>query len=129
MIPNIEQQYPAASNHERRTILGLSFGGLNAACFGLMGHQTFSGIGMHSPGNHAVPILLPDYEEAPTLPLKFFLSTGYPNDNSTSNRKFRTVLKDKGYPLKYIEVSEGHNWDNWKPLIDDVLLYFYKAID
>ena len=129
LIPNIEQTYPAASDREKRTILGLSFGGLNSACFGLMGHEIFSGIGMHSPAVHPVANLMPGYEEAPTLPLKIFLSTGYPNDNSRSNRKFRTVLKDKGYTLKYIEVSEGHNWDNWKPLIDDVLLYFYETMD
>lgn len=129
LIPRIERTFPAASEREKRTILGLSFGGLNSACFGLMGYKIFSGIGMHSPANHAVPGLLPGYEKAPTLPLKIFLSTGEPDDNTTSNRRFRTLLKDKGYELKYIEVPEGHNWDNWKPLIDDVLLYFYKAMD
>lgn len=125
LLPTIEEAYPAATDREKRTILGVSFGGLNAACFGLMGHTTFSGIGMHSPANHPVPGLLPGYEKAPTLPLKIFLSTGEPYDNTNSNRRFRTLLRKKGYDLKYIEVSEGHNWDNWKPLIDDVLLYFY----
>ena len=129
LLPTIEEAYPAAPDRENRTILGVSFGALNAACFGLMGHETFSGIGMHSPANHPVPGLLPGYEKAPTLSLKIFLSTGQPYDNTKSNRRFRTLLKNKGYPLKYVEVSEGHNWDNWKPLIDDVLLYFYEAMD
>jgi len=129
LIPAIEAAYPVASDREKRTILGVSFGGLNAACFGLMGHETFSGIGMHSPANHPVPNLVPGYEKSPTLPLNIFLSTGYPNDNSRSNRKFRDVLQNKGYPLKYKQVSEGHNWDNWRPLIDDVLLYFYETMD
>ena len=128
LIPTIEQEYPAAGDRQTRTILGLSFGATNAACFGLMGHKVFSGIGMHSPANHGVPALLPGYEKAPTLPLKVFLSTGEPNDNTTSNRRFRTLLKEKGYELKYIEVREDHNWDNWKPLIDDVLLYFYETM-
>jgi len=129
LIPAIEEAYPAEPNRESRTILGLSFGGLNAACFGLIGYETFSGIGMHSPANHPVPGLVPGYKKLPTLPLKIFLSTGQPNDNTRANRKFRSVLRDKGYPLKYIEVPKGHNWDNWKPLIDDVLLYFYKSMD
>jgi enterochelin esterase-like enzyme len=47
--------------------------------------------------------------------------------STRANRKFRTVLRDKGYPLKYKEVRQGHNWRNWKPLLDDVLLYFYKS--
>jgi enterochelin esterase-like enzyme len=129
LIPTIEETYPAAPDRESRTILGLSFGGLNSACFGLMGYETFFGIGMQSPANHPVPNLLPGYEEMPTLPLKIFLSTGNPDDNTQANRKLRNVLRDKEYPLKYIEVKKGHNWDNWKPLIDDVLLYFYESID
>ena len=50
-------------------IIAVSFGGLNAACFGLLGYEAFSGIGMHSPAKHPVKGLLPAYEEAPRLPL------------------------------------------------------------
>jgi len=111
LIPEIEQQYPVARNREKRSVLGLSFGGLNSACFGLFGFDTFSGIGMQSPAYHPVP----------------FLSTGKPNDNTAATRKLRDVLKSKGYPMEYIEVREGHNWSNWKPLIDDVLRFFYEV--
>jgi len=125
LIPVVEKSWPVGRTRDHRGILGLSFGGTNAACFGLMGYETFSDIGMHSPANHPVKELLPAYEEMPLLPLKIFLSTGSPNDNTKANRRFRTVLEDKGYPMKYIETQQGHNWDNWRPLIDDVLLYFY----
>jgi enterochelin esterase-like enzyme len=128
LIPQIEAAYPVGRNRDSRGILGLSFGGTNAACFGVMGHETFSAIGMHSPANHPVEELLPAYEQAPLLPLKMFLSTGKPNDNTTANRRFRNILQDKGYDLKYMEVRKGHNWDNWRPLIDDVLLYFYPRL-
>jgi enterochelin esterase-like enzyme len=129
LIPSIEEAFPAATDRGSRTILGVSFGGLNAACFGLMGSDTFSGVGMHSPANHPVPNLVPAYEEMPAQPIKVFLSTGVPDDNTVANRKFRNVLRDKGYALKYMEVRKGHNWDNWKSLIDDVLLYFYQSLD
>jgi len=125
LIPAIEEAYPVRPGREARAILGVSFGGLNAACFGLLGYETFSGIGMHSPANHPVENLLPAYEQAPRLPLKIFLSTGSRNDNSGANRKFRTLLKTKGYDIKYVQTTAGHNWDNWRLLIDDVLLYFY----
>ena len=107
------------------TILGVSFGGLNAACFGLLGFDTFSGIAMQSPANHPVENLLPAYENEPTRPIKIFLSTGASRDNSADNRRFRKILKDKGYEMKYMQTDEGHNWDNWRPLIDDVFLYYY----
>jgi len=85
----------------------------------------FSGIAMHSPATHPVASLLPAYEKLGKLPLKVFLTTGFPFDNSASNRKFRSILKNKGYGLKYIEVEAGHDWGNWRPLMDDALLYFY----
>lgn len=125
LIPEIESTYPVIKNREGRTIMGLSFGGTNAACFGLMGYDVFSGIAMQSPANHPIPKLLPTYDSVPSLPLKIFLSTGTPNDNTRANRDFHKVLESKDYSLKYMEVNEGHNWDNWGTLIDDVLIYYY----
>ena len=125
LIPEIETRYPVGVDASKRTILGVSFGGLNAACFGLTGSDLFSGIGMHSPAMHPVPGILPAFENLEKLPLKIFLSTGSPNDNSVSNRKLRTILRKKGYELKFIQVEAGHDWNNWRPLMDDVLLFFY----
>lgn len=129
LIPLVERSWPVGRTRDHRGILGLSFGGTNAACFGLLGYETFSDIGMQSPANHPVEELLPGYEEMPLLPLRMFLSTGKPNDNTEANRRFRNVLRNKGYPMKYVETREGHNWNNWRPLIDDVLLYFYGNVD
>ena len=39
--------------------------------------------------------------------------------------EYRRVLERKGYPLTYFEVSQGHNWNNWGPLLPEVLLTFY----
>ena len=103
LIPTLEQQYPLQSAREARAILGLSFGGLNAACFGLLGWETFANIGMHSPATHPIRTLLPAYEQGPKLPLKIFLSTGWPDDNTGQNRKFRRILKDRGYDLKFVQ--------------------------
>ena len=41
LIPAIEYAYPVRREREARTILGVSFGGLNAACFGYMGYNCF----------------------------------------------------------------------------------------
>ena len=124
-IPIIERGYPVRKVREARSILGVSFGGLNAACFGLLGYDAFYGIGMHSPANHPVDGLLPAYEKAPTLPLRIFLSTGSPDDNTKANRAFRALLKAKGYEMKFKQTDGGHDWGNWRPLVDDVLVYFY----
>lgn len=125
LIPAIERDYPVQRTREARSILGASFGGLNAACFGLLGFETFSGIAMHSPANHPVDNLLPAYETEPKRPLKIFLSTGTNGDNMADNRRFRRILEEKGYELKFVQTNESHNWDNWRPLVDDVFIYFY----
>lgn len=125
LMPAIENDFPVATNREGRTVMGISFGATNAACFGLMGYEFFSGIAMQSPANHPVPGLLPAYAEKPRLPLRVFLSTGKPNDNTAANRRFHKLLREKDYAIEYREVHEGHDWDNWRPLIDDVLIYFY----
>ncbi len=125
LIPAVEAAYPVARTRDGRGILGLSFGGTNAACFGIMGVETFSRIGMHSPANHPVKGLLPAYEKLPLLPLRIFFSTGTLNDNTADNRRFRDVLRNKGYEMHYLEVREGHDWDNWRPLVDDALLYLF----
>ena len=127
LIPAIEAAYPVGRQRDDRAIMGLSFGATNAACFGITGAAHFSRLIMQSPANHPVPDLLPAYEQSPLLPLRIFLSTGKPNDNTAANRRFHKVLQDKGYDMQYVEVREGHNWGNWRPLLDDALLYMYAT--
>ncbi|MDX1482799.1 MAG: alpha/beta hydrolase-fold protein [Woeseiaceae bacterium] len=129
LLPTIERNYNASPDREDRVILGVSFGGLNAACFGLMAFESFAGIAMHSPATHPVPNLMPAYEQAPRLPIRIFFSIGDLYDNTLANRKFAGILEDKGYDMEFIQVRGEHDWDNWRPLIDDVLEYFFAKAD
>ena len=126
LIPKIETTV-SNQNASHRLILGLSFGAINAACFGLMLPDVFPNIAMLSPfGNEKVAVISDLYAKQVPLPLKMFLSVGSVNDSASSVRKFRKVLLNKGYELTYKEVKFGHEWDNWRPLIDDVLLTFFS---
>ncbi len=124
-IPAVEKAFKTQADRSGRTIAGLSFGGLNAACFGLFAHESFAGIAMQSPATHPVRYLHQAYQDSTRLPLNIFLSSGDHKDNESRTRAFRDILQAKQYPMKYIEVPFAHNWDNWKPLLDDMLLYFY----
>ena len=127
LLVEIDGNYPTNSDREGRVILGLSFGGRNSACFGLMAHQSFSGIAMQSPANtEMVDELRYDYRLQEKLPLKMFLSVGTVNDNTQAGRQFRETLEFQQYDLTYREVDEGHDWDNWGPLLDDVLVTFFS---
>ena len=50
----------------------------------------------------------------------------FSNTSTAANRRFRDVLRKKGYAMELVERREGHNWNNWRPLVDDVLRYFYS---
>jgi enterochelin esterase-like enzyme len=122
LLPTIAKNYPTSTDRADRVMQGLSFGGYNAACFGLMAHQQFAGISMQSPANSKMlKKMRARYRETDKLPLKMFMSFGNQGDNEVEGRKFRNVLIDKGYELKYKEVNFGHEWANWGPLLDDSL--------
>ncbi len=127
LIPTIEKTYSINDNREDRVILGLSFGGTNSACFGLMASQVFGGIAMQSPANDQHLKLLSNlYRQNKPTPIKIFFSIGNKKDNRTAGRKFKAVLTAQAYDLTYIEVKQGHSWKNWGPLLDDVLATFFK---
>lgn len=127
LIPEIQRKYPVSKQASDRVILGLSFGGLNAGCFGLMLPQIFPNIAMQSPAsNKHVDVLSQQYADKEKMDLKIFFSAGTRRDNTRSARKFHEVLEQKGYDVTYIEVPQGHDWSNWKPLLDDVLLTFFS---
>ncbi|MDA1027669.1 MAG: alpha/beta hydrolase-fold protein [Bacteroidetes bacterium] len=127
LIPTIDKKYKTSANRMGRTTLGLSFGGLNSACFGLHANDVFYGIGMQSPATHPIRTIHSSYADSSRLPINIFLSSGDRDDNETVTRRLRDILIEKGYPLKYLEVPFAHNWDNWKPLLDDFLLHFYGS--
>ncbi|TQV89584.1 alpha/beta hydrolase [Aliikangiella coralliicola] len=126
LLPTIDASYPTANTRESRVIQGVSFGGLNAACFGLMAHEVFAGISMHSPANSKyLKDMRARYQKAEKLPIKIFLSFGKKRDNSVEGRKFRDLLISKGYQLDFKESKFGHEWKNWRPLLDDSLQWFF----
>ena len=130
LVPAIDKEQPVSHKRQDRVILGHSFGGLNSACFGLMLSDLFSGIAMQSPASDKhVDIVRELYEKSPALPLKMYLSAGTKNDNLAAVQKFRRVLEAKGYELVFTTVREGHDWRNWGPLLDDVLVYFFPNTD
>jgi|TARA_B110000977_G_scaffold112303_1_gene145521 enterochelin esterase family protein len=125
LVSKIDLDYRTSQNANDRAILGLSFGGLNSACFGLLGSDVFNGIAMQSPATFPVPDLIKYYQQSKKLPLKFYISSGSVKDFRMQTRVFYKAIKNMGYPVKYQKVPGSHNWDNWRPLLDDVMIYFF----
>ena len=128
LIPAISASHPVSESRADRVIAGMSFGGLNAACFGLMVPNRFGGIGMLSPASDQhLKILEELYYEKDRTPVNMFFSVGTRRDNTKAARRFHRTLEKKGYPVNYIEVPFGHDWSNWGPLLDDLLVTFFAT--
>lgn len=125
LVPAVDTTWPTAASADSRSVLGLSFGGLAAACFGLHAHDTFGGIAMQSPAMHPVPSMWDAWADSSRLPVRIFLSSGDHNDNEARTRRLRDILRENDYDMRYEEVPFAHNWMNWRPLLDDVLVFFY----
>ncbi|MEP4093675.1 alpha/beta hydrolase-fold protein [Reichenbachiella sp.] len=125
LIPEIDKKFPTDKSRATRGILGLSFGGLNSMYFALHASDVFGKVGIQSPAPHPCPDIYDDFTKADQLPVDIFLSTGTVNDKAGATRRLKAILDRKGYQLEYVEVPEGHNWRNWKPMLDDILVYFY----
>jgi enterochelin esterase-like enzyme len=127
LVPAISREQTVSLSRDDRVILGLSFGGLNSACFGLMLPDLFAGIAMQSPASGAhLDVVRELYEQQEAMPLKVFLSVGTKNDNLAETRRFRHVLEQRVHELTFVKVRKGHDWQNWGPLLDDVLATFFK---
>lgn len=125
LVPRIDSLYRTDRRAESRAILGTSLGGVNAAYFGLNAANTFGLIAMQSPALWTAMTLVSEYQQRPRLPLKMFLSTGTIFDGEANTRALKAILEEKGYPLRYREVNEGHSWGNWRAQLSEMLTYFF----
>jgi enterochelin esterase family protein len=125
LLPKIEKHYKAGARQKSRAIMGMSFGGLNATFFGAKASDTFYMLGIQPPALRPVADIHEMYIDQEKLPLKIFLSTGTVNDAEAHARELKKTLELKGYDFEYVEVAKGHNWENWNPLVDDALIYFF----
>lgn len=127
LVLRIDADYKTNRSADARAILGTSLGGLNSAFLGYTKSNVFHLIGIHSPAFQTGTSIYSFYQNSEKLPLKIFLSTGTIYDTQSNTLQMKSILESKGYPFMYIEVPEGHSWGNWRALIDEPLIYFFKG--
>ena len=126
LVPKIDIDFRTEKSADSRAILGTSLGGLNSAYFGVYRSDVFRLIGIHSPAFQANKQIYDLYTNAAKLPLKIFMSTGTIYDTQSNALQMKSIFDSKGYEYNYIEVPEGHSWGNWRALLDEPLIYFFK---
>jgi len=125
LMPEISSRWTGAGPGTRRGLQGVSFGAINAGCFGLMMPGVFQLLILNSPASaEHVEVLRQRYESQPRQPSAILVSHGGRRDNAGAARSLVRTLQRKGYPVRHLSTGGGHDWANWGRLIDDGLRAF-----
>ena len=151
LAPTIDRAYQTDPRPEARLITGVSYGGISAGYIASFRPDVFHNVAMFSPSFWVIdnPQFLADPQQAegaqlmvptvaaatecgegtgfecPRLPLKVFLSGGWANWDVGDFSGLVATLQEQGYPTEFHQVREGHTWDNWRGLSDEMLIYFF----
>ena len=63
--------------------------------------------------------------KCPRLPIKIFLTVGLEGWDVGDFSQLVSMMKQQGYPVEFHQVREGHTWDQWRGLSDEMLTYFF----
>lgn len=130
LMPKVSELWTGAGPTTTRGMMGVSFGAINSACFGMMLPGVFQVLIMQSPGsNKHIEVINQLYQDKPRNSSAIFLSHGGPDDNEMAARQFVMTLKEKGYPVEHVSTGGGHDWDNWRPQLGDILSAFAAVIE
>jgi enterochelin esterase family protein len=144
--PYLHTKYNIFNSPEKTIVGGASLGGLTASYMGLKYPDRFGKI-LSQSGSYWHPekmnqklnpyfwnwqYLIGEYVKSEKLPLDFYLEVGLYESREKlhgqptlffSNRHFRDVLISKGYSVKYVEYTGGHDFICWRGSLADGLIY------
>ena len=142
-IPELlERSFPLHPNPAARGLLGASFGAvasLHAAwrhpqAFGRLvlqsGSFAFSDIGHHRrpPTFDPVARFVNEFRRRPGLPAqRMYLSCGIYESLIYENRSLVPLLRQHGIEVRYEEVRDGHNWENWRDRLQSALTWLFPG--
>jgi enterochelin esterase family protein len=140
-IPWVQRQYRAERDPRRVVIGGSSLGGLAASHVALRHSHVVGNVlsqsgayQWHSMEDSTAEWLTRQYASSPALPIRFYMDAGifelgvspfHGVSLLESNRRFRDVLRGKGYALTYREVPGGHEYASWRGTFAEALPLFF----
>jgi enterochelin esterase family protein len=150
VIPWVQESFHVSRDPAENVIVGASLGGLTASCVAMWHPELFGNVLSQSGSYWWKPAgdvegewLSRQFASIPMLPLRFYVEVGslemgtnaganpdwiggesipYGPSMLVVNRHFRDVLKAKGYPVEYAEVSGGHDSFHFQLALPDGLI-------
>lgn len=142
LLPFLSERFPLIDRPEARGIMGASFGGVaslhaawrNPGLFGNLllqsGSFAFSDIGRHQRGPVFDPVakFMNEFREAPGKPSdRIYMSCGIYESLIYENRSLVPKLQAQGIDVRYEEVRDAHNWENWRDRLRSGLSWLFPG--
>ena len=119
LLPAAENRMPKKFQAKERCLVGISFGGLNAAYFSAH-TDLFGGYGLLSPVTYPCEKVVQDLVFSSAKNLRIYLSTGR-NDAENYLRPLERIYKNKGHKVKTVQTEGGHDFANWNEQVTALL--------
>jgi enterochelin esterase-like enzyme len=142
-IPDLlARSFPLQPGAAARGLVGASFGAvasLHAAwrhpgTFGRLvlqsGSFAFSDIGHHRrpPTFDPVARFVNEFRRRPGMPAeRMYLCCGIYESLIYENRSLAPLLRQHGIEVRYEEVRDGHNWENWRDRMQSALTWLFPG--
>jgi enterochelin esterase family protein len=142
LLPFMAAAYPLIDEPAARAIMGASFGGvaaLHAAwrypeLYGRLllqsGSYAFSDIGRHRRGPVFDPVarFMNEFRERPGVPAeRIYMSCGIYESLIYENRSLLPRLQEQGIDVRFEEVRDAHNWENWRDRLRNGLSWIFPG--
>ena len=142
LLPFLQTRYPLLDDPSNRALMGASFGAVASLAtawhhpdvFGklllLSGSFAFSDIGAHRRGEAFDPVVefMNAYRQAPGHPVRqVYIACGIYESLIYENRSLVPMLQNQGLRVRYREVPDGHNWENWRDRLQDGLSWLFPG--
>ena len=102
-----------------RSLVGISFGGLNAAYFSVHSTQ-FQNFGLLSPVTYPCPNLGEQVAFSQREDIRIFISSGQ-NDAEQYVKQLTPLYQSKEYEVQIVATQGGHDFPNWNAQLKDLL--------
>jgi enterochelin esterase-like enzyme len=142
LLPALDGALPLRRSPRQRCLMGASFGAvasLSAAwrypgvfdrLLLLSGSFAFTDIGTHERGPVFDPVVefMNEFRERPGRPAaRLFMACGIYESLIYENRSLVPFLQSNGMTVRFREVRDGHNWENWRDRLREGLSWLFPG--
>ncbi len=126
LAPQVEKVLDVEAKPERRSLIGISFGGLNAAYFS-GNSDLFKNYALLSPITYPCDTYLKSIAFREGGNLNIFISTGK-QDAEHYVKPLKAIYESKGHRIKFLQTEGAHDFKNWNNQLEEVLNFLHQKL-